>query len=380
MASQTTVIAPEHQAETSDGRSKQRWPAIVALLILCNGLAFYFGSKRSAEPPRLLIDEDELTFGEAHPVPDFEHSITLHNPTALTIEATLTASCKCTRFAPRHLVIPAGESRTAAVALNLIPLNNAEAAEPVRPFDVDIVAELGGTRPGRQRWTLTGEVTAPVTLETGMIRFDGELVRGTDFRAKSILVRLHQPASSVQASCDPLEAECAVTAVSGKPDEFQLQVLPSEKLLDGPFQFFVALLAVSADGKETVGNPLRVGGTVWPEVRLSPSRLDLGAMRQGSRRTISVELQSRSGREFTISSISDATAAVFRCDLPIGPARSHSVEFEVTCDAVGPMSEEVEIELQFGELERATIVLPVSVYGIEEQLHKLNSTKPAAAG
>lgn len=379
MTQQVLTLAGEAAPVNSGHWQKRSWPTIVALLIGCNSLAFYLGSKRSAEPPRLVVDEQELAFGDAAPVADFEHSITFHNPTAETIEATLTASCKCMRFDPRHVVIPPGQSQKTALALNLVPLQNAEALEAVRPFDVDIVAELNGPRPGKQRWTLTGQVKSPVTIKPGRIGFDRELVRGSPFVPHSVLVRLHQPGGVVKAECDSSLAECVVTPVPGKADEFRLQVLPSTELPDGPFQFFVGLVAVTAVGQETIGIPLRVGGTVWPEVRLSPSRLDLGAMRQGTRRSVTVELQSRSGREFTVTKISGPSAVVFAGNLPRDLSRSHTVQIEVACGAVAAVTEELDIELQIGEDEPIMISLPVSFYGVGEKLQELKSTEQAAA-
>ena len=167
--------------------------------------------------------------------------------------------------------------------------------------------------------------------------------------------------------------------VPERPGEFQLQVLPSTALEDGPFQFQVGLVGVSASGEETAGYSLRVTGTVWPEVRISPSPLALGAMRQGTPRTVAVELQSRSERAFTINGVSGASSVAVCSDLPVGAALFQKLQLGIACDEAGPVSENVQFELQLGDDEPITIDVPVSLYGIGEQVLELKFPEPASS-
>jgi hypothetical protein len=252
----------------------------------------------------LEVDAADLDAGEVWERPDFVHPIVIRNRRSATAEIKgFVASCGCLMVEQHTLAIPAGETATVRLKLDLTHRALHELGQAVRPLHVEIRPFCKGVVSQESGWLLHGVVKSALTLDTLSLHLGDALVSGAAPFSRKVRATMHVPGGSLRATANPDLVTVDVRQSPGETNEFELDIAPRKGLPVGPFTCNLKLEVVSPAGEVLPGATLPIRGTTQPPVRALPARLLLGSRRIGSTAQATVTLQVPEGENWRVDHI-----------------------------------------------------------------------------
>jgi hypothetical protein len=320
-----------------------------------------------ATPAALHIHASALDFGEPWAQENFTWEVPIQNPSDQDIEIvgfTLPVCCKA-HCDPPALVVPANATKTVKFSLDLTaPREHASKAS--FPFSLPFVAKLKD-RGDHVSAELRGRVRNAISFTPTVADFEQSLQKGIAFSPRTVTVHRHFPLKDLRVECDQAIARVELQPSQGA-DAHTLFVHPRESLPDGPFEFFIAFSAASADGSPIPLPRLRVAGTIGANVRAFPPRIEFGLRNVGTVASQVVTLTSITEEPFKILAVECSCTSILAVPLHVpGTAapKPPSREFSVAQTFSVPGSHQETIVFSIEGRERSRLVMPVHVHTLE---------------
>jgi hypothetical protein len=309
----------------------------------------------------VYVDPRELLFGEAWAQDSaFEWTICIHNrgnsPFSISKFKT---SCRCTAISPESVQIEPGEHADIRLTLDLATTDREVGELPERTFSVDIHPVIIPELNRAILWRLTGIVSNAFDITPPLANFEDKLVAGHPFPSKVIAIRYRKPWQTVRAHEDPAFGRVVVHHSHDDRRQFRVEVLPSESLPPGPFDFRVPIIGETMSGETLAPLPLRVVGRVRPTVQLTPEKLWLGVHARGSTIRRSIEVRALEDT-ITLSKVESESQAIQVRPKASGYDRTHKIDLEIALDETGQFASYVDVVtnrqgVESGEFNRLTI-------------------------
>jgi hypothetical protein len=292
--------------------TKQRLPIYrISFVLVVLGLSGAAGwrlasaTREAREPDEgLYVSPQHLDIGEVWENPAFKWEVPIENHTTKDIHIDgFLPSCTCLSIEPPSLVVPARESATVTLTLNLMLTSRKNADLQSKEVDVGFAPHLSEGLPSHAGWMLTGRVRRVLKLEPRTIYFETGLVRGQPFTAQSVQVTSFAPLEKLAAQCDPLHGTVVVERRAGTADAFHVAVTPRANLPAGPFRFEVMLEPKSGGNATLPTVTIPVEGKIVEDIQAVPDFLLFGAQQTGTSGKQTVILRSASQKRFTVEVI-----------------------------------------------------------------------------
>jgi hypothetical protein len=268
-------------------------------------------TQREYEVGGLVVAAKALQFGEVWEKKGFTWEVPIRNVTKEPIEITdWFLSCNCSDIQPKTLRIPAGQTATARLTVDLTVRKSHEATQSRRPVAYEITPVLGNNKPRRQRWKVEGTVLSKVTVNALYIHFGESPVRGESPVWRKLVGTVHVPFKKLAAVADAKRLAVRLRQLPDNPARFELHVSPQPDMPAGPFRSDVILEIIAADGSREQGLTLPVEGEMQPAVRLLPARLLLPTKQVGEEATGILILQAPPRLSVVVEQIESESADV----------------------------------------------------------------------
>jgi hypothetical protein len=304
----TTTAQAQHPAETASRRWRGLALALGALLLIGLGgyalrsLRMFWDNPVDA----LVVDPEELDFGEVWVQRDFRWTLPIRNTTSTDLGIrSFATSCGCTSVEPKSIIVPARGEAPIELELDLRPSNSS--GQSRQQFSVNIFADPTDAVRFRPQWRLTGLVRVPIEFRPTTLAFEDSLVEGMPLAARTVRVVCNEPVVRISVECDPEMGTAICTELTDStelPDagaeRFLIRVLPSDKLAVGEYEFDVGVRVVLADGTETPPIALPVRARILDDIRILPELSHLGMLAVGSEAQETLRLESRRGEAITV--------------------------------------------------------------------------------
>jgi hypothetical protein len=165
---------------------RKRMLLTIAILALSFIGAYWLGSRtKGPQQPAMQVIEGlavniaDLKAGEVWEEKQYIHRLPIHNTTNTDIEIlSFIKSCSCTEVEPRSLTIPAGQTATVNLIIDLTHRTMAELDLAARPFAIEVKPYLKSVWPRTPGWSVEGTVKSRVTLDTKAVHFGERPVYG----------------------------------------------------------------------------------------------------------------------------------------------------------------------------------------------------------
>ncbi len=313
-----------------------RWLFAIALLASSFAVAFWGGLAARQWKQVTQAQEEKLVGGLAVSAADLDMAevweekgvvwrLPIRNRTTTSIDIReFKTSCGCTAIKPRSLSIPAGETATVQLTIDLTHRSLSEYGMERRPFAVSIQPIAPGIRCGGGSWQLHGIVRSRVTLDRQNVHFGDQPIHGQPAAALQARATVHVPCQRLEVVVNPLVAAATVKQ-RGDETQFDITIAANPDFPPGSFQTNAEIYAVAPSGKRALAATLPIAGDMQPEVRLLPSRVLLGPTSVGemSEAVITLQNPSVAGVEVDHIEIDDP-------ELHIEPARIEGISSERT--------------------------------------------------
>jgi hypothetical protein len=346
-----------------------RWLLAIAILGV-SFVAAYWGGITAREwhkPPPvevvegLAIPAADLDMGEVWEEKGIAWRLPIRNQTDATVEIhDLLASCGCTSIEPRKLSIPAGETATINLQLDLTHRTYSDAGLAERPFAVMLRPVVGASQPRGPAWKLHGTIKSRVTVDPLAVDFGERPIHGQTPVTQKIAVAVHVPCRGLDVVVVPNVATAAVHRRSDDEAKFDIVLAANPDLPPGRFQADVRLITVSPDGEKALGVTVPLSGIMQPEVRLLPARLLLEAKPIGEVAEAVVTLQASPDVKVAVDHIE-----VDSPDLRVEPVTVEGIPagraFRVRQTVKKDGEQVSEVRFVIREPDKKLITLPVQV-------------------
>jgi uncharacterized protein DUF1573 len=360
----------------------------IAVVVLLAALSFWFRSRNLANGNDLAgiaVAADALDFGEVWSQKSFEWTLPLVNTSDSEIEVLeIRTSCNCTSVEPEAFVLGPGERLPVHVTLNLMESDRELGVEPVRDFSVELLPLTRTVLPGQLAWELRGTVRSPLYVSGRVIDFGEHLVVGSSYEPQTVKVRCNTPIRDLRVECDsdlakvdlqPVEAsDSGGVASEESPAEYELRVSPQRSLRPGAFEYSVMLAGKTVGGDRFVPVPVKVVGTVVPDVAASPKALQVGVLSLGEQNEKVVELFSHSGTAFSVNSVSLGPDVVSVVPTSAPPSVRHSFRVTFQGDDLGQQESFVEFRVADEDSNVTDVRTPIAGYVTEAKQRHLAET------
>jgi hypothetical protein len=265
---------------------------------------------REYEIGGLVISAEALRFGEVWEKKDFTWELPVRNVTKEPIQITdWSASCNCLDVQPRSVRIPAHQTSTVRLALDLTARRPHEATLARRQLAYEIMPVFADGRRLRPRaWRVEGVARSKLTLDALYVHFGESPVHGEEPVARKVMGNVHVPFQRLETVVDAKRLDVRLRQFPDSPKRFELLVSPQPTLPPGPFRAEVVLNIITAEGKRERGLVLPVEGEMQPGVRLLPARLLLPTKRVGETATGVLTLQVPSRLPVVVEQIESSSA------------------------------------------------------------------------
>jgi hypothetical protein len=273
-------------------------------------------SKRDqAQAFTLTVADKALDFGEVWEDAAFLWELPVENrsPSDLRV-IELVSSCGCLAVEPPSLEVPAGETRSLRLSLDLTYSPRAENATPgktaqtsttSRPFSVKVGAKMqgpdGGTLPNVV-WTVRGRVRPVLTVDPRAVGFGDSLVRGQPSPTRTVNVTAHIPLKRLDVACEPDRASAQLSRLLDDSSTYELVIRPRSDLKQGTVNFNVVLRPTAKEGAlpQVV---ISVQGSVLEDIQATPAILSFGSFALGKSVSEVIALRSCRGEPFEVERI-----------------------------------------------------------------------------
>lgn len=286
----------------------------VAVFLVCLLLGGAFAAVRwrapeAAPQPVLLIDSGDLNLGTVWQQPELRVSLPIRNPSHRDVVVErLSASCNCTSVAPQAFRVPAGESRTVDLTIDLLKSIH-DVGAPEDSFLVTLTAVVESPRSDSLQWPLHGVVRRSLHVSPPVINLQGanEIVQGVRSPTVTLDVTPQIEIAALKAEWTPSEADVVVEGPNAE-GAYRLHYTPSQDLSRAPIDTRVTLRTRLADGNSGPALEVPVRGVVVGPVRLSPERLTFVDSINATSRQLSCSLIPLDGQTWTIIGVDDLPA------------------------------------------------------------------------
>lgn len=269
------------------------------------------GAKQLVRIDGLAVAVSSLDLGECWEEKAVPCQLPIRNLTGNPIEVyDFAASCTCLEVAPRSITVPAHETVTISVKVDLSRRTSIDLGRAVRPFTIEVIPIFKGGKQPRQGWALHGSVRSRITLSTTTLDFGESPVQGEPSPVQKVVAKAHVPSRGLEARTSSRSVTCQVSRVGTTPDTFEVAIAPQSTLPPGSFSANVIIDLITPSGERLPGVTLPVLGQVQPEVRPLPARLLLGSRPVGETVNGVVVLQAPVGAEVAVEQIETDSADV----------------------------------------------------------------------
>jgi hypothetical protein len=299
---------------TSTGRRRALTVVLLLVgLIVSGGIAYWLQKQQpmyAAPNGGLLIDANQLDFGEAWENKAFVWELTLHNPTTSEINVLkILSSCTCQKVEPESVVLPPGGTKKVRLTLDLTNAEQPQQPDSVHDFEQRLVPLIAGAPPRQQGWTLKGRVRILLAASPQTVRFGTRLVRGMPFSAEAVKIKKHPQVTGAFAESDPL-LSVTIGPSPGISEEYELKIVPQAKAPPGPFRFDVLVKPTNAKGEALPPLVIPVEGVVLQDVQAQPNIVVFGMKPIANEVKETITLRSASGKPFDVLGVGCASADI----------------------------------------------------------------------
>ncbi|GEM_PF-5821099 len=271
----------------------------LAILALSFIGAYWLGARtKGSQQPTLqvieglAVDIADLKAGEVWEEKQYIHRLPIRNTTNMDIEIlSFIKSCSCTEVEPRTLIIPAGQTATVNLIIDLTHRTMAELDLAARPFAIEVKPYLKSGWPRSRGWVVEGTVKSRVTLDTKAVHFGERPVYGQPPVKMKLLATVHVPVEKLEATLDKQVVSAEINRRTEDPSKYEVVLTTVPSLPPGEFEANLQLDVVTPAGERLYGATLPVAGKVQPEVRLLPAKVLLGSKPVGETAEAVVTLQ-----------------------------------------------------------------------------------------
>jgi hypothetical protein len=309
---------------------KNRSLILAAMLLTCP-FAYVLGSSLAQYHLRLQVDTipsnavprepriagltvaaADLDFGEVWEAEEFAWPLPIRNETSKDIKIVdFFKSCTCFEVNPRSLTVPAHQTKTVQLTLDLTNRSEAETGLQSRLFLNEITPQLEkGKFPHEPGWQLHGLVRSRITLDNLAVHFGEAPVHGQASVPYRVLAKVHVATEKLEITVHPDLALVQVRRRDDDPSQFEISVAPRSDLPVGRFEGRVKIDLLTPSGDRLSGISLPIEGQVQSEIRPLPARLLLGSGALGKSLEGFVVLQVPSGMEMVVKQIETESADV----------------------------------------------------------------------
>jgi len=321
----------------------------------------------------LSIPSRSLDFGRVWSQRGLQRTLRIYNPTGNDIEiGSVKASCHCTGVRPTAFVVPSNGSAEMTVTLDVFPKEGVTASlSTPYLFTTHLIATAVRPTSAVYKWTIRCHVENPLKLSASEIVFDESSNRNASehcFVPQQLRYDAAVPLKSLATSVGRDDIQVIVqreTDTSGL-----LIVCPDGSIAPGDFDGLLEIRPMSKSGTMLPPVQVSIKGVSLHDLYLSPPVLAFGFVDVDSMRKASVELSSRSGREFSVISV-DSDDESLRVT-PLAGARNDNARFEVQQRIVAPGAHSAMVHFRGLTKwnEQVDVQLPVAYIGVQLQGRK----------
>jgi hypothetical protein len=359
---------------------RKRFGLIVGVALLA-GVGAYWGGKTlhraKAEQESLVVNPSALDFGEPWEDAGFVWEVPITNRGSSDVRVVeFEGSCACLAIEPKSLTVPAGETRSVRLTIDLT-INPQRAARegdaapraenPVRDFSLQVAVRLQGPHGETMPpvvWTLQGRVRTVLTVEPRTVSFGDSLIQGQPFPSRSVTVTAHTRLQDLDVVCKPDLVSAQLERVPGDHAKYELTIRPRGDVPVGPFQCSIFLQPRHGEGPLPCVL-LPVDGRVLADIQAFPPAVNYGAGRMGGKLSETVVLRSWSSTPFEVERVEQEMpgAAV---ELVKGEAAEKRFRITQVVKKEGDQSGTVRFHVRPKGGEVRVILVPLGYLGVVE--------------
>jgi hypothetical protein len=296
-------IQPEHTPPVQRFTSARRigqW-IVIALAMMASGAAAYqLGAGQSgrnstapveSEIDGLFVEPATLDLGEVWEAKRHVIPIPIRNRTSVDIRIDeLSASCNCAGVSPRAFVIPAGQTVTVEVAIDLTHRMPWEVGRANRPLTIEL-RPVCASRPSAKQWVIRGTVLSRVTLNQLELAFGDSNTHGQPPMPRRLAGTAHVPAAFLTARVEPPVVDVRIEPPGEGDGRFTLVVTPDTRQPAGGFKGTLYVGVATPHGEHLPGTEIPIDGVLKPGGWTLPGRAYLPVTRVGQAAVTDLELR-----------------------------------------------------------------------------------------
>jgi hypothetical protein len=292
----------------------------VVVLVICGAIAYALGTRFGCHlrPDScddsaaltheiidgLAVDLKDLELGEVWEEGSFFHELPIHNQNETPVKVLdFQVSCGCVAVEPHALSIPAGQTGTIQLKLDLTHRKPGEIGLAARPFALEVRPVTKRAQPSQAGWHLHGAIKSRVALDSLALDFGEFPIRGQSACSRTVVATVQPPTSQAVVTFDRNVLAVQTKRRATSSDQYELTIAPLPTLESGRFESSVDVDVRTAEGKRLSGVRFPVSGNMQPEVRPLPARVVFGARKIGETAESTVTLQQPASQEWTIDHI-----------------------------------------------------------------------------
>lgn len=296
------------------GKQLHWWGRAIAglLLLVSGGAALWLNSavkQATVANEGLVVSPEHLNFGRVWEGSAFEVAIPIENRSDKEVEIDgFAKSCNCSSLTPEKLTIPARQSRTVLMKLDL---TTGSSAPDEREFSVAFAPLIRGGRGYEKGWTVAGRVRTALRPQVSLVNVGRASILAQPLSPQSILVRSTLALRRLEAQAETPVARVGVRPVKTEKNTFEVTITPQTGLPVGAVRFDVALRPVTLAGETLPDKMIHVAGRITSDLVPFPSEVHFGSRAIGSVTEETVVITSLTNRQIEVTGIDyDARAGV----------------------------------------------------------------------
>lgn len=318
----------------------------------------------------LTVPASALDFGKELEQKQFVWSIPIENSSEKDIHVEkFIASCRCASVSPDSVTIPAGESVTVTLELDLTMIDGSGNQEFEHEFGMTLAPICSPPLKSHVGWRIVGRVQSVLLLDRYVAINESNLVHGYDFGGVTVPIKSANVVRDVLVECD--ESLLSAHITPGDEDcTFKLEAIPRKTLPIGAHKISVQLLPLLDGGYRGPAVPMTVFANVVQGIRASPEVVSAGVVPVGDRVDAPVTLSSRNGRPFQVldATSSDGPVDIQR-DAALSSATTIRYLLRITVGNEGRFSPIVHFHVKpEGELPSYRVDVRIVAIGSPRQL------------
>lgn len=324
-------------------------------------------TKDSGLDAGLFVAAERLSLGDLWEDTRFKWLLPIQNRGDKDVDVdTFFASCMCVTTQPRRLLIPAGESRTLELTLDLTP-QPSKRPPTTWPFEVRLQPAILGPRGNfifLKGWELHGTVRRVLSLPRYQLDFGKHSERSQPLPAQPLAITSLGSLRGIAAECGSMSFQAEVKPVRGSNSRFELTISPKGIVPIGAHQFEVHVIAELAMGQKVTSRGISVTAEVVSDIQPSPPVVHFGPQTVGEMCEESVTLSSMTVSPFkVVGYLLEASGVAVQAD----PQQGAGAIFQIRQRIVrgGHQSGSILFQVETCEGAMRDVKVPIQYYGKE---------------